>query len=51
MVAAPLILGWDLNISDQNKWGDLTWALNPNDVLVAVLKDIVLCLLRFRFMY
>ena len=25
--------------------------MNPNDVMVVVLKDIMLCLLGFRFMY
>ena len=28
MVAAPLILGGDLKISDQNNWGDLSKKLN-----------------------
>ena len=76
MLAAPLILGGDLKISDQNNWGggdlskklNLGWggvgvkfkgrpkilgggggAMNPNDAMVVVLKDIILCLLGFRF--
>ena len=28
MAAAPLILGGDLEISDQNNWGDLSKKLN-----------------------
>ena len=28
MAAAPLILGGDLKISDQNNWGDLSKKLN-----------------------
>ena len=28
MVAAPLVLGGDLKISDQNNWGDLSKKLN-----------------------
>ena len=63
MVAAPLILGEDLKISDQNNWGVpeqkitfrggpkiLGGPMNPNDAMVVVLKDIVLCL-SFRFIY
>ena len=57
MVAAPLILGWGLKISDQNNWGVLSKKLNlggakfkgvpmnPNDAMVVVLNDILLCLL------
>ena len=49
----------DLKISDQNNWGrDLSkklnflgGAMNPNDAMVVVLKDILLCLLGFRFIY
>ena len=70
MVAAPLILGEDLKISDQNNWGVpeqkitfrggakfkggpkiLGGPMNPNDAMVVVLKDILLCLLDFRFIY
>ena len=64
MVTAPLILGGDLKISDQNNWGNLSkrlnWRggpkilggpMNPNDAMVIVLKDILLCLLGFRFIY
>ena len=25
--------------------------MNPNDVMVVVLKDVILCLLAFRFIY
>ena len=51
----PLLLGGDLKISDQNNWGDLSKKLylggvkfeggpiNPNDVMVVVLKYILLC--------
>ena len=62
MVAAPLILGGDLRISDQNNrggseqknkfGGDLKFlggAMNPSHAMVVVLKDILLCLLGFRF--
>ena len=45
-------------MSDQNNWGDLSkklnlgeGAMNPNDALVVMLKDILLCLLGFRFIY
>ena len=48
----------DLKMSDQNNWGDLSkklnlgeGAMNPNDALVVMLKDILLCLLGFRFIY
>ena len=64
MVAAPpppLILGGDVKISDQNNWGaDLSKKLNlggelnfmnPSDAMVIVLKDILICLLGFRFIY
>ena len=58
MVAVPLILQGDLKISDKNNWGDLSkklnlgeGAMNPNDALVVMLKDILLCLLGFRFIY
>ena len=52
MVVAPLIIGRDLKISEQNNWGalrkkikfgwelDLRGAMNPDDVMVVVLKDI-----------
>ena len=55
MVAAPLILGGGgLKISDQNNWGGTKFKggpMNPNDVMVVVLKDILLYLLGFRFIY
>ena len=45
-------------MSDQNNWGDLSkklnlgeGAMNPNDALVVMLKDILLCLFGFRFIY
>ena len=63
----PLILGGggDLKISDQKNWGGgeggpeqkiKFWggggeAMNPNDVMVVVLKDVLFCLLGFRFIY
>ena len=59
MVAAPLPPNFreDLKISDQNNWGRGEGvggpqqkikfgegaAMNPNDVMVVVLKDILLC--------
>ena len=71
MVAAPLILGGGLKISDQNNCEGGTWAkkntfggggakfkggpkilggaVNPNDAMVVVLKDILLCLLDVGF--
>ena len=66
MVAGPPNFRGDLKISDQNNWGDLRkkinlWGggeldlggglMNPNDVMIVVLKDILLCLLGFRFTY
>ena len=55
-----------LKISDENNWrgpdqkikfeeggGVKFWGgpMNPNDAMVVVLKDILLCLLGFRFIY
>ena len=54
-----------LKLSDQNNWGrnlskkinlrgDLNFfggAMNPNDAMVVVLKDILLCFLGSRFIY
>ena len=61
MVAAPPpnFRGGGLKISDHNNWGrDLSKKLNlggepmnPNDVMVVVLKTILLCWLGFRFIY
>ena len=66
MVAGPPNFRGDLKISDQNNWGDLRkknkfffggkatfkgGLMNPNDVMIVVLKDILLCLLGFRFIY
>ena len=57
-------MGGDLKISDQNNWGDgepeqktkfrggakfKGGPMKPNDAMVVVLKDILLCLLGFRF--
>ena len=42
----PPIFGGDLKISGQNNWGGtkfLGGPMNPNDVMVVVLKDILLC--------
>ena len=36
-----------LNLGGGGGWG----AMNPNDAMIVVLKDILLCLLRFRFIY
>ena len=49
----------DLNISGQNNWRELSkkliffWggAMNPNEAMVVVLKDILLWLLGFSFIY
>ena len=66
MVAALPNFRGDLKISDQNNWGGpeqkiIFWgggelnfrgeAMNANDAMVVVLKDILLCLLGFRFIY
>ena len=49
----------DLNISGQNNWRELSkkliflggGAMNPNEAMVVVLKDILLWLLGFSFIY
>ena len=65
MVVAPPNFTGDLKISYQSNWGDLSkklnlgegkilaggGAMNPNDAMVVMLKDILLCLLGFWLMY
>ena len=67
MVAAPPNFRGDLKFSDQNNWGvggpeqkikfgggELNFRggpMNPNDIMVDVLKDVLLCWLGFRFIY
>ena len=64
MVVAPPNFTGDLKISYQSNWGDLSkklnlgegkilggGAMNPNDAMVVMLKDILLCLLGFWLIY
>ena len=58
MVVAPLILGrpeqkTEFGRGAKFKGGTniLGGPMNPSDAMVIVLKDILLCLLGFRFMY
>ena len=44
--SSPLNFRGDLKISHQNNWGELNFLggpMNPNDVVVVVLKNIILC--------
>ena len=53
MVAASPNFRGELKISDQNNWGGAKilgeGAMNLNDAMTVVLKDILLCFLGFRF--
>ena len=51
MVAGSLILGGPKNFRPKELGGGGGWTMNPNDAMVVVLKDVLLCLLGFRFLY